>query len=195
MRFFIATKNLGKLREIDRILKPMGIDAICERDLDKEFPDVEENGTTFKENALIKARAGCTFTGLVTVADDSGLCVDALDGAPGIYSARYSGEEKDTKKNNEKLLSELKDVPYEKRTAHFVSAIACVFPDGKEFCVEGYCEGHIGFEPRGEKGFGYDPLFESKLGFFGELSDEEKDSISHRGNSLKLFKRELERIL
>ena len=128
-------------------------------------------------------------------ADDSGICVDYLDGAPGIYSARYSGEHGDDESNNDKLLSELSGVPEEKRTGRYVAAIACVFPDGRKFTVRGECEGKIGFERVGTKGFGYDPLFISELGCFGLLSDEEKDSISHRGKALKLFKEKLEKYI
>lgn len=185
MTFFIATKNKGKKRELQRILSPLGISVINEDDLDKPIDDVEETGTTFTENALIKARAGAAASGLPTVADDSGLCVDALGGEPGVYTARYAGEPTDNAKNNAKLLYNLMGVPREKRTAHFVSAVACVFPDGREFTVRGECEGIIGEELCGTNGFGYDPLFISEKGCFGVISDEEKDSISHRGRALK----------
>ena len=139
-----------------------------------------------------KAKAGLENTGLISVADDSGICVDYLGGAPGIYSARYSGEHGDDESNNDKLLSELEGVPLEKRTGRYVAAIACVFPDGREFTVRGECEGKIAFERQGTQGFGYDPLFISELGCFGLLSDEQKDSISHRGKALRLFKERLE---
>lgn len=195
MKFFLSTKNMHKLTEFRRILNPLGIEIICEKDLPYELPDVEEDGTTFEENALIKARAGLKRTGLISVADDSGLCVDALNGEPGIYSARYAGEPSDMQLNKKLLLKNLLGVSYEKRTARFVSAVACVFPDGREFTVTGYCEGHIGFEESGTSGFGYDPLFISSIGCFGELSDEQKDSVSHRGNSLKLFREELKKYL
>ena len=132
MKFFVATKNLKKLNELKRILTPLGIEPLCERDFDKDFPEVEENGVTFEENAIIKAMAGMKETGLSTIADDSGLCVDALNGAPGVYSARYAGEPCDNLKNNLKLLDALKDVPDDKRTAYFESAVACVFPDGSD---------------------------------------------------------------
>ena len=191
MKFLIATKNKHKLLEVQRILEPMGITAISENELDICLSDVVEDGDSFEENALIKARRACKETGMITVADDSGLCVDALNGAPGIYSARYAGEPSDSDKNNQKLLKALENVPYEKRTAAFVSVIACVFPDGREFCVQGSCKGFIGFSPMGEGGFGYDPLFISKLGCFGEISAEQKDSISHRGEALKIFSKEL----
>ena len=191
MTFFVATKNEGKKKELLRILEPLGIDVISEKDLKSPLNDVVEDGTSFEENALIKARAACRETGLPTVADDSGLCVDALGGAPGIYTARFAGEPCDSVKNNAKLLKVMSDVPKEKRTARFVSAVACVFPDGREFTVRGECEGSIGFELKGSKGFGYDPLFISELGCFGEITDEQKDSISHRGKALTLLKKQL----
>lgn len=195
MDFFVATKNLKKLAELERILSPLGINPLCERDFDFEFPDVEEDGEIFCENALIKAEAGMKITGLPTIADDSGLCVDALGGAPGVYSARYAGEPCDNLKNNLKLLEALKDVPEKERTARFVSSIACVFPDGRKVFAEGTVEGKIAFEMKGTKGFGYDVLFISELGCFGEISDDEKDSISHRGRALRLLKEKLSEIL
>ena len=191
MTFFVATKNEGKKKELIRILKPLGIDVISEKDLKEPLQDVIEDGNSFEENALIKAKAACKVTLLPSVADDSGLCVDALDGTPGIYTARFAGEECDSAKNNEKLLSVMKDVPENERTARFVSAVACVFPDGREFTVRGECEGKIGFKLCGNKGFGYDPLFISELGCFGEISDEQKDSISHRGKALLKLKEKL----
>ena len=195
MKIYIATKNQKKLKELSRILVPMGFEVLCEKDFADEFPDVEENGTTFEENAIIKAKAGLDNTGLISVADDSGICVDYLDGAPGIYSARYSGEHGDDQSNNDKLLSELAGVPMEKRTARYVAAIACVFPDGRKFTVRGECEGKIAFEPKGVNGFGYDPYFISELGVMAELTAEQKDSISHRGKALKLFKEELKKYI
>lgn len=192
MTFFVATKNEGKKKELLRILKPLGVDVISEKDLKEPLSDVIEDGTSFEENALIKARAACKATSLPSVADDSGLCVDALGGAPGIYTARFAGEPSDSAKNNAKLLAVMTDVPENERTARFVSAVACVFPDGREFTVRGECEGIIGFELRGNKGFGYDPLFISELGCFGEITDEEKDRISHRGKALLKLKEKLE---
>lgn len=195
MKFVIATKNRHKLAEMQRILQPMGINAVSENELENKLPEVAEDGKSFEENAFIKAENACKFTGLPAVADDSGLCVDALGGAPGIYSARYAGEPSNSQKNNEKLLKELENTEEKDRTARFVSAVACVFPDGRKFCVRGECEGHIAFEPSGNKGFGYDPLFISKIGCFAELSDSEKDSISHRGESMKKFEREIKKYL
>lgn len=182
--FFIATKNQHKLEELCRILQPMGYRVICERDLETPLPEAEETGATFEENALIKALAAHRAVGLPCIADDSGLCVDALGGAPGVYSARYAGEHGNDEKNNDKLLAELKDVPEPQRTAHFVSAVACVFSETDHFVVTGSCDGKIAFERQGTNGFGYDPLFISALGSFGRLSAAQKDSISHRHKSL-----------
>ncbi len=191
MKVFIATKNLKKLEELSRILIPMGFEVVCERDLDSPLEEIDETGTTFEENAILKAKAGLQRTGCMSVADDSGICVDYLNGAPGIYSARYSGGHGNDEMNNLKILKELEGVPMEKRTAYYVAAIACVFPDGREFTVRGECHGHIAFEEKGSNGFGYDPLFISEKGCFGLISAEEKDSISHRGRALIKFKEEL----
>lgn len=191
MKFFIATKNAHKVIEFKRILEPMGIEVLCESDLGFDLTDVEEDGTTFEENALIKASAACEQTGYVSLADDSGLCVDALGGAPGIFSARYCGVHGNDKENNRKLLRELDGVPFDERTARFVSAVACVFPDGRKFTVTGKCEGKIDFEEKGENGFGYDPLFVGEIGCFGLASAEQKDSVSHRGRALKKLREEL----
>lgn len=194
MKIFIATKNQKKLIELERILAPLGFEVLSIKDIDKPFADVEEIGTTFRENALLKARAGLSLTGLISVADDSGICVDYLNGAPGIFSARYSGGNDED--NNDKLLRELEGVPTEERGAHYTAAIACVFPDGREFTVEGKCYGKIAFErQKGDGGFGYDPLFISEMGPFSQLTAEEKDSISHRGQALRLFKAELQKYL
>lgn len=195
MKIFIATKNQKKLTELERILIPMGFDVLSQKDFDRNFPEPIEDGTTFEENAIIKAKDGLKNTGLISVADDSGICVDYLGGAPGIYSARYSGEHGDDESNNQKLLRELDGVPMEKRTGRYVAAIACVFPDGRQFTVRGECEGKIAFEPHGDGGFGYDPYFISELGFMAELTPEQKDSISHRGKALKLFKEELKKYI
>lgn len=187
MKFFIASKNKHKIAEFVRILQPLNIEVISEADLDKPLTEVEENGNTFEENALLKAQGAMLETGLPSIADDSGLCVDYLDGAPGIYSARFAGEPTDNKKNNEKLLTLLKDVPKELRGAHFTSSIVCVFPNGDKITAEGKCNGYIATNYIGNNGFGYDPLFVSSLGSFGEISDAEKDSISHRGVALRIF--------
>lgn len=195
MKIFIATKNQKKLAELERILTPMGFTVLSQKDFDTDFPEPVENGTTFEENALIKAKDGLKNTGLISVADDSGLCVDYLNGEPGIYSARYSGEHGNDDLNNQKVLLKLDGVPLEKRTCRYVAAIACVFPNGTSFTVRGECEGKFGFEPHGNGGFGYDPYFISKLGVMAELSPEQKDSISHRGKALKLFKKELKKYI
>lgn len=184
MTFIIATKNQKKLAELRRILSPLGIDAVCEGETGFDFPEVEETGATFAENALLKARSVARISGYPAVADDSGLCVDALDGAPGVYSARYAGAHGDDRANNALLLQNLRDLPEEERTAHFVSVVAVVFPDGREITAEGRCDGRIGFEERGEGGFGYDPLFCVGDKSFAELTAEEKDQISHRGRAL-----------
>lgn len=195
MKVFIATKNHHKLTELERILVPMGFEILSENDLDKPLPEVDETGTSYEENALLKAHSGLRVTGLITVADDSGLSVDYLDGAPGLYSARYSGMGASYASNNEKLLAALDGVPYEKRTATFVSAIACVFPDGREFTVRGECKGFVAEECHGDGGFGYDPLFISDAGCYAEMTPEEKDRVSHRGNALRAFKEELKKYI
>ena len=194
MKIFIATKNKKKLIELERILTPLGFEVLSEKDLDSPLEEIEETGTTFRENALLKAKAGLERTGYISVADDSGICVDFLRGAPGIFSARYSGgNDEDI---NNKLLRELEGVPYEKRDAHYTAAIACVFPDGREFTVQGECYGHIALEPQsGNGGFGYAPLFISENGPFSQLTAEEKDAISHRGKALRLFKEELQKYI
>jgi len=195
MKIFIATKNHNKLKELERILKPMGFEVLSENNLEKPLPEVEETGTTYEENALLKAHSGLKETGRITVADDSGLSVDILDGAPGLYSARYSGSGATYASNNEKLLAALKGVPRDKRTAVFVSAIACVFPDGREFTVRGECRGYVAEECRGSCGFGYDPLFVCPAGCYAEMTAEEKDKVSHRGNALRAFKEELKKYI
>ena len=185
MDFLIATHNMKKRDELQRILSPLGVHVLTADEAGVDLTDVEETGTTFEENALLKARSGCKEGKMPCIADDSGLCVDALDGAPGVYSARFAGEHGNDDKNNEKLLSLLSDVPPEKRTARFVSTVACVFPDGCELVVRGECEGKIGYEKRGENGFGYDPLFYVGERTFAEFTPEEKDAVSHRGNALR----------
>ena len=191
MKIIIATHNKHKLEEMSRILSPMGYEVVTDRDLGIELTDAEENGETFLDNARIKAEAGCKESGLPCIADDSGLCVDALNGAPGVYSARYSGVHGDDDGNNRKLLSELSGVPAEKRTAHFACAICVSFPDGSEVTATGKCEGYIGYEKKGTNGFGYDPLFMVGDRSLAEMTAQEKDAISHRGNALK----ELQKIL
>ncbi len=191
MKYIIATHNKKKLAELSRILLPLGIEAVTDRDLGLDLTEVEENGTTFEANAFLKAESACKESGLPAVADDSGLCVDALDGAPGLYSARYAGEGATDAEKIEKLLAALRDIPEGERTARFVSAICCVFPDGETLYARGECEGVIGFEPRGEGGFGYDPVFMVGDKSFAQMTAEEKDAVSHRGQSLRAFSKTL----
>ncbi|MEE1318411.1 MAG: XTP/dITP diphosphatase [Ruminococcus sp.] len=193
MKFIIATNNKKKLAELQRILKPLGIDAVTAREAGVELDDVEETGTTFAENAFLKAYAAFRKTGTPSVADDSGLCVDALDGRPGVYSARYAGENATDEEKNSKLLAELEGVTEEKRTAHFSCAICCILSDGSKIEVEGRCEGKIAFEPCGDGGFGYDPVFVYEGKSYAQLSAEEKDAVSHRGQALRKLKTELEK--
>ncbi len=195
MKYIIATHNNKKLTELSRILLPLGIEAVTDRDLGIETTEVEENGTTFEENAYLKAASACKESGLPAVADDSGLCVDALDGAPGLYSARFAGEGATDAEKIEKLLSAMKDVPAEKRTARFVSAICCVFPDGNTLYARGECEGVIAFAPSGEGGFGYDPVFFVGDKSFADMTAAEKDAVSHRGQSLRAFSKVLSEYL
>lgn len=196
MKFLIATHNIKKRDELSRILKPLGIDAVIASDIGMEITDAEETGTTFAENARIKAESGCRETGLPCIADDSGLCIDALDGRPGVYSARYAGGH-DTPYSHKiaVLLDEMKDVPEDKRTARFISSVCCIFPDGRELIVEGKCEGWIGFAPEGDGGFGFDPVFFVDDRSFATFTPEEKDAVSHRGNSLRLLAEKLPEFL
>lgn len=180
----VATGNAHKVKEIEAILGPVmpGITFYALGELG-DFPEPEENGATFTDNALIKAQAACAETGLVAIADDSGLMVDALDGAPGIMSARFSGVHGDDTANNAKLLELLKDVPEAERTARFHSSVVFLRPDGSMLVGEGDCEGSIGYAPKGANGFGYDPLFlpEAFPGkTMAELEPAQKNSISHR---------------
>ena len=191
MKILIATHNKHKLTEMKRILEPMGYEVLTDDMLDISLTDVEETGTTFLENARIKAESGCRESGIACIADDSGLCVDALGGAPGVYSARYSGEHGNDDANNKKLLAELQNIADEKRTARFECVICVAFPDGSEVVAKGTCEGKIGYKEIGENGFGYDPLFMVGEKSFAQLSGEEKDAISHRGKALQALKEKL----
>jgi len=187
MKLVLATKNSGKVVEFRRLLEELGAKDLEVVGLDPfpEIGDIEETGTTFEENALLKARTICKLTGLPALADDSGICVDALNGAPGLYSARYSGN--GDAANNEKLLDALKDVPDEKRTAYFICVAAYVRPDGFEVIEEGRFYGRILHQVVGSGGFGYDPLF-APNGMncsSAELSAQEKDAISHRGKAMR----------
>ena len=195
MDYLIATHNMKKREELHRILSPLGIRVVLASEIGVTLTEVEETGETFEENALLKAVSGCRDAGIPCVADDSGLCVDALDGRPGVYSARYCGEETPYPEKMAHLLDEMKDVPPEKRTARFVSVAACAFPDGTSFTVRGACEGRIGYEQRGDNGFGFDPVFMVGDRSFAELTAEEKDAISHRGNSLRKLSEKLKEII
>lgn len=195
MKFIIATNNAKKLIELERILKPLGIDAVTAKQEGIDLDDVEENGETFIENSFIKADAACKKSGLPAIADDSGICIDALDGAPGIYSARFAGDNATDDEKNALILEKLKNVEQSNRSAHYVSAISCVFPNGDIIQVEGKCFGEIAYEPSGNGGFGYDPIFLYEGRSFGEFTAEEKDKVSHRGNSLRMLKDELTKYL
>ncbi len=186
MKLIMATHNQKKLREMERILAPLSI-TVATADL----PEVEETGATFAENALLKAKSACLHTGLPAVADDSGLAVDALDGAPGVYSARYGGEGLTDADRVQLLLQNMLDVPTAQRTARFICSICCVFPNGDVLRAEDCCEGIIGRRPVGENGFGYDPVFMRGGRSFAQYSDEEKDAVSHRGKALRAFFQQL----
>lgn len=190
-----ATGNAGKMREIRAILADTGweIRSMEEAGIRAE---IQEDGKTFEENALIKARAVAALCGETVLADDSGLEVDHLNGEPGIYSSRYMGEDTSYSVKNANIIARMEGVPREERTARFVCAVAAVLPDGREIVVRGTIEGLVGYEPRGENGFGYDPIFYvPELGkTTGEISEEEKNSISHRGRALQLMKEELKKL-
>jgi len=175
-------------------LSGLNVEVVSPKDLGIHI-EVEESGTTFAENAMLKAKAICEAAGLPAIADDSGLCVDALNGGPGVYSARYGGEGLDDKGRYMLLLSSLRGQTT--RAAHFACAIACVFPDGKTLTAEGRCDGTIAFAPMGEGGFGYDPVFflPEYRKTFGQLTAEEKETVSHRGRALREFVKKLETFL
>lgn len=187
-----ATGNEGKMREIRSILKDLGLEILSMKEAGLN-PAIKEDGKTFEENALIKARTVAKYTDAIVLADDSGLEIDYLNKEPGIYSARYMGEDTSYRIKNQNLIDRLEGVPKEKRTARFVCAIAAVLPDGTSMVTRGTVEGSIGYEERGEGGFGYDPIF--YLPEYGkstaELSAEEKNEVSHRGKALRKMKEEL----
>lgn len=193
-RMIFATGNENKMKEIREILGALSLEILSMKEAGVSA-DIVEDGKTFEENALIKARAICKLAGEMVLADDSGLEIDYLNKEPGIYSARYMGEDTSYHIKNKSLIDRLEGVPDEKRTARFVCAIAAVFPDGKELVVRGTVEGIIGYEEKGENGFGYDPIFylPERGCTTAELPPEEKNSISHRGNALRLMKELLER--
>jgi len=196
MQIIFATKNSGKVREVKMILEDMEADVftMAEAGIDIE---VEEDGETFEENAVLKAEAIMEESDCLVLADDSGLEIDYLGGDPGVHSARFMGYDTPYEEKNAKILQMLEGVPEEKRTARFVSVIAAAFPDGRTVTVRGTVEGIIGYEQKGTNGFGYDPIFYiPELGkYSAELSLEEKNKISHRGKALRLMKEKLREMM
>ena len=191
MKLVLASKNKKKLIELNAILSGLCVEVCSEAEAGVDI-DVEETGTTFEENSLLKAKAVMEASGMPAIADDSGLCVDALGGAPGVYSARYGGEGLDDEGRTRLLLENMKG--QSPRTCRFVSVITCCFPNGDVLSARGECEGTVAFSPMGEGGFGYDPVFfvPGLKKTFAQLSAEEKNSMSHRGKALELFKVKLE---
>lgn len=190
MKIIAATKNKGKIKEISNILGKLGFEVESQQDAGYDV-DVLETGDTFEKNALIKARAIAMLCDEPVLADDSGLCIDALDGKPGVYSARYAGEDATDADKVNKILEELKSK--KDRTARFVTSVAFIFPNGKEITASGEVKGYITAEPLGENGFGYDPIFYSDelKKTFAQASDEEKNSVSHRGRALMALSKKL----
>lgn len=186
MKFVLASQNKHKLAEMQAILSAHGVEVVLQSDLGLRV-DVEETGETFAENALLKARAVMEACGLPAIADDSGVCVDALNGAPGVYSARYGGPDLDDTGRYRLLLENMRGAG--SRTAHFTSAIACVFPNGDVIEAQGECPGTIAFAPQGDGGFGYDPVFflPQLRKTYAQLTPEEKAAVSHRGKALEVF--------
>ena len=194
MKVILASKNPHKLTELSAILSQHGFEIALESEYGLDI-DVDETGTTFEENSLLKAEAVMKASGLPVLADDSGLMVDALDGAPGVYSARYGHKSSDGERT-EFLLENMKDVPDGKRTAKFVCVITCLWPDGRKIVARGECPGVIAFEPQGENGFGYDPVFYlPELGMtYAELPSGQKNAISHRARALQDFCRKYQEV-
>ena len=188
-KIIFATGNKDKMKEIRMILSDLDVEILSMKEAGISV-DIEENGTTFEENALIKAKAVAAYTDAIVLADDSGLEIDYLNKEPGIYSARYMGHDTPYAFKNQKILDKLRDVPEEKRTARFVCAMALALPDGTTRTAQATMEGRIGYEIKGENGFGYDPIF--YLPEFGkssaEISPEQKNRISHRGKALRMMK-------
>ena len=193
MKLVLASKNQKKLKEMNEILSQLGIEVCSEADAGVDV-EVEETGTTFEENSMLKAKAVMEASGMPAIADDSGLCVDALNGAPGIYSARYGGVDSDQARYR-LLLENLRGAGA--RTAHFHTAIVCCFPNGDRLDAAGDCFGTIAYAPQGDNGFGYDPVFfvPELRKTFAQLTPEEKNAISHRGNALRAFAAELKTYL
>ena len=194
MNFVLASQNKHKLVEMQSILAAHGVEVVLEADVGLNV-DVEETGETFAENAMLKARAVMEASGLPAIADDSGVCVDALNGAPGVYSARYGGPELDDVARYRLLLENMRGA--RTRTAHFTSCIACVFPNGDTLEAEGVCPGTIAFAPQGDGGFGYDPVFflPELRKTYAQLTPEEKAAVSHRGKALAVFEVKLREYL
>lgn len=194
MKFVLASQNAGKLREMRAVLAALGVEVVLQSELGLRI-DVAEDGTTFAENARLKAAAVCKASGLPAIGDDSGLCVDALNGGPGIYSARYGGAGLDDAGKCQLLLNNLRGAST--RAAHFETAISCVFPDGRELKAAGRCDGTIAYAPMGEGGFGFDPVFfvPGLKKTFAQLTAAEKNAISHRGNALRAFAQVLKEAL
>lgn len=193
-RIILSSGNVHKVNEIKGILQDMPFEIVSKDDLGYHDFDVVEDGSTLQENALKKAEELHKLTKGIVIADDTGLFVDALDGEPGVYSARYAGEDATYADNNKLLLSKLKDVSKEKRTAYFKTVIAVVFEDGRKLIAEGICKGYIEVQERGIRGFGYDPLFvvQGTDRTFSEMTEAEKNKISHRANALRNLKDKLE---
>ena len=193
-RIIAATQNKHKIKEIEAITKKFGMEIVSRDEAGIENVEVVEDGTTFEENSYKKAYEIMKLCGEVTIADDSGIVVDCIGGAPGVYSARFAGVDGDDKANNRKLMEMIKDFPFEERTARFVSVITMVYPDGDTIVARGEVEGHVIPEEIGENGFGYDPMF-IPLGYditFGQFEPEEKNKISHRANALVSLQKQLE---
>ena len=191
-KIVLATHNKGKIREFKELLKPLGIEAVGIKEL-MSIEEPEETGSTFEENTRQKAQYYMKACQLPCLADDSGLLVDALDGAPGVYSARYAGENASDEENNKKLVRELADVPFEKRTAHYACSLLLTFPDGRELVTFGTCNGYIQESPEGTNGFGYDPYFylPDYKKTMAQLLPEEKNKISHRGHAIATLLKKL----
>jgi XTP/dITP diphosphohydrolase len=188
VQLVLATRNAKKLAELDRLLVGAGLDVeILGSDAFGDLPEIEETGSTFAENSLIKARAVSTHTGLIAIADDSGLCVDALDGQPGIYSARWAGQGATDESNLALVLEQIRDIEPARRTAHFACAAALVLPSGEEYVVQGQVNGVLLTQRRGVGGFGYDPIFlpDGCDITTAEMTSEQKDAISHRGQAMR----------
>ena len=194
MKMVLASKNQKKMKEMNEILSGMGVEVCLQSDVGIDI-DVEETGTTFEENSLLKAKTVMEASGVPAIADDSGLCVDALNGAPGVYSARYGGEGLDDTGRYKLLLANMPRGAA--RTAKFVSVITCCFPGGEVLTARGECPGTIAFAPMGEGGFGYDPVFflPKLKKTFAQLAPEEKNAVSHRGRALEAFQAKLEEYL